>query len=294
MISFVRRHSNLSDRIITNESHIKALLTWNPDTPYSSLQLPNGAIAKDVKQRYHQLAKIYHPDLHTNTTQVTFTDTHGHRVCISRKELEERFRRISAAYQMLRDTKARRGYDISGRGWVTPHGPGRSRHSTQASTNRFGGAGVSDHEFFYAGTWEDFARMRAQQDPGVARREREELNRIFLTGALSMAAAVSILWLAWSVGGLDEIEAQTTEVHEKCLSDLERCYTNYGFEQNKVTRINRFLWLRKLNELIMGNINPMHIHPVALSTDRLMDYNTDFVAATSQSGASTSAEDSRR
>lgn len=65
----------------------------DPDDPYLLLGLSPAATPEELRARYLSLAKAWHPD-----------------VCPV-PEAAQRFQRISAAYQLLRDPERRAAYD---------------------------------------------------------------------------------------------------------------------------------------------------------------------------------------
>ncbi len=66
-------------------------------THYQLLEVPTTATSAEIKQSFRRLAKIYHPDRHTNSTQQT--------------QFLKKFQTISAAYEVLSDDHQRRVYD---------------------------------------------------------------------------------------------------------------------------------------------------------------------------------------
>lgn len=77
-----------------------------PNDPYQTLGLTKAATADDIKKAYRKMARANHPDLHP--------DDAGS---------EERFKTISAAYEILKDPKTRARYDegeIDGEGVERP------------------------------------------------------------------------------------------------------------------------------------------------------------------------------
>lgn len=81
---------------------------------YEILGVPRNASQADIKKAYRQLVKQYHPDAHPGD-----------------KEVEEKFKKINAAYTVLNDPEKRARYDQFG-----TTGPGNS--------NPFGGMGGVD------------------------------------------------------------------------------------------------------------------------------------------------------
>lgn len=79
---------------------------------YEILGVPRDASAKDIKAVYRQLARKWHPDLHTGKKKV---------------EAEEKIKRINEAYEVLKDSEKRAKYDQLGKNWQQA-GPGSSSY----------------------------------------------------------------------------------------------------------------------------------------------------------------------
>lgn len=94
--------------------------------PYQVLGLDRTASAEDVKQAYRRLAKQYHPDLNPG-----------------RSDIEQRFKEVSAAYNLLSDPDRRARFD---RGEIDAGGNERAAggfHRAHARRGRAGGADFS-------------------------------------------------------------------------------------------------------------------------------------------------------
>lgn len=65
------------------------------ENPYIVLGVPCDAVQDDIRKAYRQLAKELHPDLHPG------------------KELEEKFKQVSAAYDLLNSPEKRACFDRS-------------------------------------------------------------------------------------------------------------------------------------------------------------------------------------
>lgn len=63
--------------------------------PYEILGVSKAASAEDIKKAYRKMARSSHPDLHPDDTGA-----------------EERFKTISAAYEILKDPETRKRYDV--------------------------------------------------------------------------------------------------------------------------------------------------------------------------------------
>lgn len=75
----------------------------NP-SPYEIFGLPPTASAADIKKRYYELAKRYHPD-----SRATSAEAEQERI--------QRFRQVVQANELLSATRSRRLYDQQGFGW---------------------------------------------------------------------------------------------------------------------------------------------------------------------------------
>lgn len=70
-------------------------------TPYEIFHVPQSASTSDIKKRYYELVKLYHPDRISNPTP----------------QANERFHKIVAANALLCDTSKRSAFDAYGVGW---------------------------------------------------------------------------------------------------------------------------------------------------------------------------------
>ncbi len=92
---------------------------------YALLGLSKTASAEEIKRAYRRLAKVHHPDLHTEKNKAGAT---------------AKFKEINEAYEVLSDPKKKAQYDEIGPGWdsARPAGP-EPRHREEAPD--FGGEG---------------------------------------------------------------------------------------------------------------------------------------------------------
>lgn len=100
---------------------------------YTTLGVPRSASADDIKRAYRKLAKEWHPDRHP-----------PHK----RKEVEDRFKAIAEAHEVLSDPEKRKRYDALGEHWrhgqdfqAPPGGGGFRNVSPEEFARMFGGAG---------------------------------------------------------------------------------------------------------------------------------------------------------
>ena len=95
--------------------------------PYKVLVVDKKASQDDIKKAYRKLAKSYHPDLHPND-----------------KEVEAKFKDISAAYDLLSDAEKRARFD---RGEIDASGAETAQHFYRSQA----GAGDWKYQERYAG-----------------------------------------------------------------------------------------------------------------------------------------------
>jgi len=121
------------------------------DDPYMVLGVPRNATETDIRRAYRKLAKELHPDLNPS----------------NRASAEERFKKVSAAYEIIGDAEKRRQYDRGEidaggeprRGFRRPHGGGPADGRT---------SGVPPGEdFSFGDIFSDlFGSMRGRGEPG--------------------------------------------------------------------------------------------------------------------------------
>ena len=113
-------------------------------THYQILEVPKDASTADIKKSYRRLARKYHPDTNQGS-----------------KKAENHFKRISAAYEILKDKNKRRDYD--------------QRSSQRGGPRRARNTGWSDAEDRYGYGFGDFNRQQEQQDPFARTQTQEDV-----------------------------------------------------------------------------------------------------------------------
>jgi DnaJ-class molecular chaperone len=122
------------------------------DDPYVVLGVPRNASEDDIRRAYRKLAKELHPDLNPSDP----------------KSAEERFKKVSGAYEIIGDAEKRKQYD---RGEIDASGEARRGfHRTYAEGGPFAGrpgAQRPGEDFSFGDIFSDlFGTMRGRGEPG--------------------------------------------------------------------------------------------------------------------------------
>jgi DnaJ-class molecular chaperone len=116
------------------------------DDPYTILGVPKGASEDDIRRAFRKLAKELHPD-------------------VNRAGSDERFKKVSQAYEILGDAEKRKAYD---RGEIDARGePRRDAFRTYARGAR-AGAGAGFEEFGFGDIFSDMFGGRGGARTGFA------------------------------------------------------------------------------------------------------------------------------
>jgi DnaJ-class molecular chaperone len=103
------------------------------DDPYATLGVAKSASDEDIRRAFRKLAKELHPDLNRSGT-------------------EERFKKVSSAYEILGDPAKRRAFD---RGEIDARGEPRRDGFRQYARGARAGAGAGFEDFGFADVFSD-------------------------------------------------------------------------------------------------------------------------------------------
>lgn len=267
-----------NDKVEYDEELVKlihAYPTKAKASPYDILNLnSHDNINKSMlKQRFFKLAKIYHPDS---------SSLDGHPLKKSRFQAsdevltdevkDERFKKVLAAYNLLRNPLSKRNYDQYHIGWDDNLGHVRTNPNMYDPNNEA-------YEQFVRRS-RSFNSRRAEQayetaygfpgdkswqatENGTFREEFQKNKRTILLSTLMFLTVYTALQMTHIylyddfIGGkYNESTSQSLRLHDKSQKDLMDAYSNFGLGDAKEDRINRFLWFRQLSLLLeMGDIH---------------------------------------
>lgn len=206
-------------------------------TPYDIFNTTKDTVDKKlVRDHFYTLAKVYHPDSPLKVGDFT-------------RELKaERFQKIVAAYDILRDEKKRKDYDVYSKGWDYSdkgvkkqnfYGRDFSKSARYNPNGNFTRANTS------AGTsWDDFHQdyrdYQKQQDPEFQKKswERHKKMIVLVTLGSFVVGAIQMKFLMNSAS--KDIEGQK-RISSEAQRRVYMATTNYGFGEAKDDRIKRFL-----------------------------------------------------
>lgn len=220
--------------LTTSENEVHFDSNWpsdnQPKTPYSLFQLTESSFTKALlKKRFHELARLYHPDHSANKAilkrnrNTELTSSSVHQNLLTSEDKIQRFKIITEAYELLKDPKRKNQYDRLGLGWA--YGP-----RIQSPAQRY----EQSSRYYNAGTWEDYSDLRNddKQDIGPM------TMLIWFFGIFGIIQLTSLL-TRW-----EEAMNKTNFTHDETERDLTLAYINYGLDEDKWSRLRRFLWFR--------------------------------------------------
>lgn len=213
--------------------------------------MPTLEVKKKLKDTYTRYVKLYHPDV---SGQKVIVDAKGK--ILSQEEKNARFLEVQAAYEILKSTKRRLAYNrYNTTSWNhTKKQTSRRdewfseenfRRFQQANANRFTHSFRRNEQFWTAGTWEDYYRMRHKQEPPT--REQVQKNKYkILVVVLAIGGLVCTLQIMTALDASLVRKKALAEEYHKSASDLEQSRNNFGEGDLPASRLERFLVSRRL------------------------------------------------
>lgn len=226
------------------------VLRWpasaNP-TPYQILGLPQHGSYK--KARYFQLAKLYHPDRHSNTSYDG----------ISLQTKLERYRLVVAANEILSDPHKRRMYDVHGLGWIDETDSSASnRRKTNRSWRRDAGSASMN------ATWEDWEKWREQRSGSKQRQEEIFASNIGFVAIISVFMIIAT-WGQMTRAGMRS--ATLLDRRDQQHANISRELRERRGQRESLDRGGRVESFLRQREAENWGYNPSHGDlPVSIST----------------------------
>lgn len=201
-------------------------------TPYDIFNTTKDALDKKaVRTHFYTLAKIYHPD---SIIVVNAGLT---------PELKaERFKKIVAAYDILRDEEKRKDYDVSSKGW--DYADASLKKKSNFYGRDFGKAAQYSTKTNTGTAWDDYHQdykdYQKQQDPEYQKEawERHKKMVVVITIGSLLVGAFQLKFLLHSAG--KDIEGRN-RLSSEARKTVYLANNNYGMGVDKSDRIQRFL-----------------------------------------------------
>lgn len=205
-------------------------------SPYDIFNTTKDTVDKKlIRSHFYTLAKVYHPDSTLEMPDIT-------------PELKaERFKKIVAAYDILKDEKKRSAYDLTRKGWdyVDEHSKNKNfygrdftrsaRYTTVnpwATDDREGTAWDDYHQ--------DYKDYQKQQDPKYQKESWETHKKMVVLVAVGSVVVGAIQMKFLMSAASKDMEARDRASRE-ARKTVYMAVSNYGFGVAKSDRIERFL-----------------------------------------------------
>mmetsp|Transcript_1069 Transcript_1069/g.1076 ORF Transcript_1069/g.1076 Transcript_1069/m.1076 type:complete len:299 (-) Transcript_1069:90-986(-) len=245
----IRKYATASEPIDHHSKH--NLHPWpnsKKPTPYEIFHIDSKdenlsvlEFNKILKRIHSSYVKIYHPDISSN---IEILDSKQRPLTQQMKR--DRFDQIMTAYELLKDPRRRTAYNrYKGTSWDSYQPQSNSFESYRmANAHRKKYNFENDEEFWRAGTWEDYYKMKFKRKPPT----KEELDKNkykILVGVLAVATLACGLEIMLALNKTKEMNRQITLLNLKSMQDLQRSTDNYREGTTRFLRIRRFLLQRR-------------------------------------------------
>ncbi|RLV92567.1 J domain-containing protein 1 [Spathaspora sp. JA1] len=209
------------------------------------LGMPQLEFKRHIKRRYLAYVKLYHPD-----TSLTL---HEKGKELSEEEKRRRFDQIQQAYDILQDPRRRvaysryqsassRGptYKPAAHGYTQEHFEAYRAANAQRRQYDF----QNNEEFWRAGTWEDYYRMKYKREPPT--KEEFERNKYkILYGVIAFGALGFALQIVNTIDRTNKILLDNQKKTLRTMHDLNDHADNFGQGNSEADGLRRFLVSRR-------------------------------------------------
>jgi hypothetical protein len=229
-------------------------------TPYQILDMKHNGVYS--KTRFHELVKMYHPDL---------SNGHGIAGDITHHVKLERYRLIIAAHTILSDPVKRNAYDRFGAGW-----DGRAEHAGGGARSGPYQPGPFSHSWtnpsdpiWQNATWEDWERFYARraEEQGTASRPPGAPVYMKHSYFLALVIFLAIMGSSANYGRAQEAGTYLVEhrdiIHDQAAKELRKVRQDMATIKGKEDRIQ---WFMRQREATMGQMSQTDIE--ALQEER--------------------------
>ncbi|KAG0661495.1 J domain-containing protein 1 [Maudiozyma exigua] len=192
---------------------------------------------RDLKKKYHKYVKLYHPDL--SITRDILDATRKGQI-LSLDEKINRFKMISQAYDILTNINKKRVYDLNRSNW-SHGGPSTMDNLNDLYQSRnFNSDDAS--MYWHAGTWEEMNEFNRRQQDQNEKDFAQQKYVIYWAIGMLICIEGSVVLTKVENSLVGRIDYGITE--DDVEKGLFRSYHNYGLDDDKLSRIKRFLWFR--------------------------------------------------
>mgnify|MGYP003365356803 CR=1 FL=1 len=191
----------------------------------------------DLKRKYHIYVKLYHPDL-SITRDILDATRKGQILSVDEKI--NRFKMISQAYNILTNVNKKRVYDLNRSNW-SHGGPSTMNNLNDLyQSNNFNADDAS--RYWHAGTWEEMDEFNRRRQDQNEKDFAQQKYIIYWAIGMLVCIEGSVVLTKVENSLVGRVDYGITE--DDVEKGLFRSYQNYGLDDDKLSRIKRFLWFR--------------------------------------------------
>ncbi|EGV64581.1 hypothetical protein CANTEDRAFT_133891 [Yamadazyma tenuis ATCC 10573] len=217
--------------------------------------------SKLLKTKYNKYLKIYHPDI------LGGIDVYNEKSALMTPEMKRsRFDMVQKAYEVLKDPKRRLAYGRS----VTTDWSQYSANSSSFDAYRMANAHrkrydfKNNEEFWRAGTWEDYYRMKHNRAPPT-REELEKNKYKILVGVIAIMAITTTIQLILAFENSNSAQYQIHLQNLRLLKESEKL--SHDEYANRFSTIRQFLLSRRANVNDINKLREMELQDAKVLTD---------------------------